>query len=79
MIILRGRVFAPFKSCPGGTALDEIDTCIYNLLFGLLGQLTRLLKSTEFLRVFKFNQQMNDIRNVKSATNESYTIAYCTC
>ena len=25
-----GRVFAPFKSCPGGggMVLDEIDTCI---------------------------------------------------
>ena len=25
-----GRVFAPFKSCPGGMVLDEIDTCITN-------------------------------------------------
>ena len=24
----RGRVFAPFKSCPGGVVLDEINTCI---------------------------------------------------
>ena len=25
----KGRVFAPFKSCPGGgMVLDEIDTCI---------------------------------------------------
>ena len=23
-----GRVFAPFKSCPGGMVMDEIDTCI---------------------------------------------------
>ena len=32
MIVLGGRVFAPFKSCPGvcpgGMVLDEIDTCI---------------------------------------------------
>ena len=28
-----GRVFAPFKSCPGeGMVLDEIDTCITRLL-----------------------------------------------
>ena len=24
----RGRVFAPFESCPGGMVLDEIDNCI---------------------------------------------------
>ena len=23
-----GRIFAPFKSCPGGMILDETDTCI---------------------------------------------------
>ena len=22
------RNFAPFKSCPGGMVLDEVDTCI---------------------------------------------------
>ena len=24
----RGRVFAPFESCPGRMVLDEIDSCI---------------------------------------------------
>ena len=33
MIVPGGRVFAPFKSCPGGLSqggmvMDEIDTCI---------------------------------------------------
>ena len=28
---LGGRVFVPFKSCPGGMVLDETDTCIIEL------------------------------------------------
>ena len=28
MIVQGGKVFAPFKSCPGGMVMDEIDTCI---------------------------------------------------
>ena len=24
----RGRIFAPFKSCPGGMVMDETDICI---------------------------------------------------
>ena len=28
MTVPGGRVFAPFKSCPGGMVMDEIDTCI---------------------------------------------------
>ena len=27
-VIVPGRVFAPFKLCPGGMVMDEIDTCI---------------------------------------------------
>ena len=38
MIVPGGRVFAPFKSCPGGLSgegmvMDEIDTCIRLGLF----------------------------------------------
>ena len=28
IIVPGGRVFAPFKSYPGGMVMDEIDTCI---------------------------------------------------
>ena len=28
LIVPGGRVFGPFKSCPGGMVMDKIDTCI---------------------------------------------------
>ena len=30
-----GTVFAPFKLCPGGMVLDEIDTCITGQKFNV--------------------------------------------
>ena len=28
MIVPGGRVFSPFKSCPGGMVMNEIDNCM---------------------------------------------------
>ena len=72
-----GRVSAPFKLCPGGMVLDEIDTCIMyqNEILKAICHSYLLLKLQLHDAIYRLQLCSNSLIHILSLSNSHNNVA----